>query len=471
MDHLETELQQIVGANAVLTSAEDRMLYEYDGSVERATPEAVVFPATTEEVARLVRWANENNFVIVPRGAGTGLSGGAIPIAGGLVMGFSRMKKILEIDIPNLRAVVEPGVVNLDLSAATSPSGYYFAPDPSSQRACTLGGNVAENAGGPHTLAYGVTTNHVLGLEVVLPDGEIIHTGGRVFDCPGYDLTGLFVGSEGTLGIVTKIIVRLTRLPETVKTLLAVYDTVDAAAETVAEITQRAITPAALEMMDQVCLQAVEDYIHAGYPLDAAAVLLIELEGLKEQVETQAGQIGEVCRERGARSVRVAQSEAERQKLWAGRKGAFGALGRIAPSFYVQDGVIPRTKIVETLRFIREVGDRLGLKVANVFHAGDGNIHPNILYDARDRDQNRRVVEAGAEILAFCVSLGGSITGEHGVGMEKNDLMPLLFSEDDLTVMGKLKSVFNPAGRFNPSKVFPTTKACGEVRVPPQFPF
>jgi glycolate oxidase len=468
---MREELVNIVGREAVLTAPEDRMLYEYDGSVERAAPEAVVFPSTTKEVLRLVRWANQRGMPVVPRGAGTGLSGGAIAVQGGLMMGFSRMKKILEIDIENQRAVVQPGVVNLDLSAAASPHGYYFAPDPSSQKACTLGGNVAENAGGPHTLAYGVTTNHVLGLEVVLPEGEVIHTGGRVLDTPGYDLTGLFVGSEGTLGIVTQIIVRLTRLPEAVKTLLAVYDTVDAAAETVTEITARGITPAALEMMDQVTLQAVEAYAHAGYPVDAAAVLLIEVEGLKEQVETQAEQVADVCRRQGARSVKVAQSEEERQKLWKGRKEAFGALGRIAPSFYVQDGVIPRTRITETLRFIRQVGERLDLKIANVFHAGDGNLHPNILYDARDREQQRRVVEAGAEILAFCVSLGGSITGEHGVGMEKNELMPLLFTEDDLTVMGKLKAVFNPVGRFNPSKIFPTTKGCGEIRVPPQFPF
>jgi len=465
-----SELADIVGKDAVLTAPEDRMLYEYDGSVERATPDAIVFPSTTEEVARLVLWANEHEMPIVPRGAGTGLSGGAIAVEGGLMMGFSRMKKIVEIDIENQRAVVQPGVVNLDLSQTAAPSGYYYAPDPSSQKACTLGGNVAENAGGPHTLAYGVTTNHVLGLEVVLPSGEIIHTGGRVLDCPGYDLTGLFVGSEGTLGIVTEIIVRLMRLPEAVKTLLAIYDTVDAAAETVAEITERGITPAALEMMDQVTLIAVEDATHAGYPRDAAAVLLIEVEGLREQVEVQVEQITQVCR-RAARSVRVAQSESERQKLWAGRKNAFGALGRIAPSFYVQDGVIPRTRIAETLRFIHSVSERFGLKIANVFHAGDGNLHPNILYDARDREQNRRVVEAGAEILTFCISLGGSLTGEHGIGMEKNELMPLLFSEEDLTVMGKLKSVFNPAGRFNPSKLFPTTKGCGEIRIPPQIPF
>ena len=465
---MAAELASIVGQDAVLTAPEDRMLYEYDGSVERGAPEAIVFPSTTEEVARLVRWANEKQMPVVPRGAGTGLSGGAIAIEGGLMMGFSRMKKIIEIDIENQRAVVQPGVVNLDLSQATAPGGYYYAPDPSSQKACTLGGNVAENAGGPHTLAYGVTTNHVLGLEVVLPSGEVIHTGGRVLDCPGYDLTGLFVGSEGTLGIVTEIIVRLMRLPEAVKTLLAIYDTVDAAADTVAEITASGITPAALEMMDQITLNAVEAATNAGYPRDAAAVLLIEVEGLKEQVDAQAGQIADVCRRRAARSVRVAQSEAERQKLWVGRKNAFGALGRIAPSFYVQDGVIPRTRIAETLRFIHNVSERLGLQIANVFHAGDGNLHPNILYDARDREQNRRVVQAGAEILAFCISLGGSITGEHGVGMEKNELMPLLFTEEDLTVMGKLKSVFNPAGRFNPSKVFPTTKGCGEIRIPPQ---
>jgi glycolate dehydrogenase FAD-linked subunit len=467
-ENIAAELAGIVGTGAVLTRPEDRMLYEYDGSVERGLPEAIVFPSTTEEVARLVRWANEREMYIVPRGAGTGLSGGAIAIQGGLMMGFSRMKKILEIDIENQRAVVQPGVVNLDLSQATAPSGYYYAPDPSSQKACTLGGNVAENAGGPHTLAYGVTTNHVLGLEVVLPSGEVIHTGGRVFDCPGYDLTGLFVGSEGTLGIVTQIIVRLIRLPEAVKTLLAIYDTVDAAAETVAEITERGITPAAIEMMDQLTLSAVEDATQAGYPRDAAAVLLIEVEGLKDQVAVQAEQIDEVCRRRAARTVRVAQSESERQKLWAGRKNAFGALGRIAPSFYVQDGVIPRTRIAETLRFIHQVSERLNLKIANVFHAGDGNLHPNILYDARDREQNRRVVEAGSEILAFCISLGGSLTGEHGIGMEKNELMSLLFTEEDLTVMGRLKSVFNPGGRFNPAKLFPTTKGCGEIRIPPQ---
>jgi glycolate oxidase len=465
------ELSAIVGERAVLCEPEDLLLYEYDGSVDRATPLAVALPATKEEVVALVKWARDNDVVIVPRGAGTGLSGGAVAIRGGLMIGFARMKKILSIDIENQRAVVQPGVVNLDLSAEVASAGYYYVPDPSSQKACTLGGNVSENAGGPHTLAYGVTTNHVLGVEMVLPSGELVRLGSQVWDTPGYDLTGLFVGSEGTLGIVTEITVKLTRLPEAVKTLMAIFDRVDDGSETVAEITSRAITPAALEMMDQITLQAVEDATNAGYPRDAACVLLIELEGLKEAVELQAAQVHEVCQRHKARSVRIAQSEAARQKLWAGRKNAFGALGRKAPSFYVQDGVIPRTKIPETMRFIQDVSERYGLAIANVFHAGDGNLHPNILFDSRDPVQKQKVVEAGAEILKFCLSLGGSLTGEHGVGMEKSELMAHMFSPDDLDMMGKIKSVFNPDGRLNPLKVFPTDKACGEIRIPPQHPF
>jgi len=466
---LPAELASIVGPDAVLERAEDLMLYEYDGSTERALPQAVVFPATTAQVVALIELAKERGLVIVGRGAGTGLSGGAVAAQGGLVIGFSRMKKILEIDIPNQRAVVQPGVVNIDLSQAVQSCGYYYAPDPSSQKACTIGGNVAENSGGPHTLAYGVTTNHVLGLEAVLPNGEVVHTGGKGLDSPGYDLTGILVGSEGTLGIVTEVIVRLSRLPEAVKTLLAIFETVDDASETVAEITARGITPAALEMMDQLTLRAVESATGAGYPQDAAAVLLVELEGLREGVETQGVQIEEVCRKHNARQVRLAQSEKERQLLWAGRKNAFGAMGRISSSFYVQDGVIPRTRIPETLRFIQKVSERYALQIANVFHAGDGNLHPMILFDGRDREQYRRVVQAGAEILEFCISIGGSLTGEHGIGMEKNELMPLLFTEDDLTVMGKVKAVFNRDGRLNPGKVFPTSKGCGEIRVPPQI--
>ena len=466
---ITSELQQIVGPGAVLSAPEDLMLYEYDGSVDRALPQAVVFPTSTEQVVRLAKWANERGMPILARGAGTGLSGGAVPIQGGLVIGFSRMKKIVEIDIENQRAVVQPGVVNLDLSLAIATTGYLYAPDPSSQKACTIGGNVAENSGGPHTLAYGVTTNHVLGLEVVLPSGEVIHTGGKAVDSPGYDLTGFIVGSEGTLGIVTEITVKLSRAAEAVRTLLAVFDRVDDASASVSEITSRAITPAALEMMDQLTLQAVEEATHAGYPRDAAAVLLIELEGMTETVESQAEQIRNVCQKHAAREVRQARSESERQLLWAGRKNAFGAMGRIARNFYVQDGVIPRTRIVETLQFIRSVGDKYGLSIANVFHAGDGNLHPLILFDMRDREQFRKVVAAGAEILTYCVSIGGSITGEHGVGMEKNDLMPLIFTENDLTVMGRLKSVFNPTGQLNPAKVFPTSKGCGEIRIQHQI--
>ncbi|MFQ5779118.1 MAG: FAD-linked oxidase C-terminal domain-containing protein [Terriglobia bacterium] len=464
---LVKELEKLLGRDAILSQPEELLLYEYDASADRAAPDAVVFPRSAEDVVRVIRLANRHQVPLVGRGAGTGLSGGALAPQGGLLMVFSRMKRILEVDLPNLRAVVEPGVVNLDLTRAVEDNGCYFAPDPSSQQACTLGGNVAENSGGPHTLAYGVTTNHVLGLEVALPTGELVEVGGRAFDTPGYDLTGLLVGSEGTLGIVTKIIVRLSRLPEAVKTLLAIFNTVDDASETVADLTARGITPAACEMLDQFCLGAVEAATRAGFPLDAAAVLLIEVEGLREAVEVQAEQVEEVCRAHHAREVRRARSEAEREKLWAGRKNAFGAMGRLAPNYYVQDGVIPRTRLPETLRAVIEIGRRHGFQVGNVFHAGDGNLHPMILFDARDRQQFARVVAASNEMMKFCIEMGGSITGEHGVGMEKQNLMPLLFSEDDLDAMAKVKSVFNPSGRLNPAKMFPLAKSCGELRVRP----
>jgi len=400
----------------------------------------------------------------VARGAGTGLSGGSVAAEGGILLGFSRMKQILEIDLENQRARVQPGVVNLDLSLAVADDGYYFAPDPSSQRACTIGGNVAENSGGPHTLAYGVTTNHVLALEVVLPDGEVIHTGASHWDRPGYDLSGLFVGSEGTLGIVTEATVRLCRKPEAVKTLLAVYNEVVGATRTVAAITARGITPAALEMMDGFTLRAVEGYTHAGYPLDCAAVLLIEVEGLKESVEEHADEIEAVCRENQARDVRRAKSAEERDLLWKGRKGAFGAIGRISPNYYVQDGVIPRTRLPEMLDFIGSLEKKYDLHIGNIFHAGDGNLHPLILYDERNREQVAHVMKVAQEIITRCVEMGGSITGEHGVGLEKSDLMPLIFSPDDLELMARIKDLFNPHGRLNPSKVLPTGKMCGELR-------
>jgi glycolate oxidase len=468
---LISELRKLLGDDGVVWRPEELLLYEYDampgGKAGRVAPEAVALPRNVEQVVRVVRLAKEHNIPLVGRGAGTGLAGGALSTRGGILLVFSRMKRILEVDLPNLRAVVEPGVVNLDLSAATAPDGCYFAPDPSSQKACTIGGNVATNAGGPHTLAYGVTTNHILGLEVVLPTGELVPVGGKALDTPGYDLTGLLVGSEGTLAVVTKVIVKLSRLPEAVKTLLAIFNTIDDATETVADLTARGITPAACEMLDQFTLSAVEAFIHAGFPLDAAACLLLELEGLREGVDAQADAVEEVCRAHRARDVRRARDAAERDKLWAGRKNAFGAVGRLAPNYYALDGVIPRTKLPETLRRVIEIGRRHGFQVGNVFHAGDGNLHPLLLFDARDREQFGRVVQAAEEIMTLCVEMGGSITGEHGVGIEKRDLMPLLFTDSDFDAMRKVRGVFNPSGLLNPDKVIPLGKSCGELQVHP----
>jgi glycolate oxidase len=459
------ELARIVGEDGVLWRPEDLMLYEYDALSSLRQPDAVVFPRTTEHVVQIVKLAIRRNQPVVARGAGTGLSGGSVATEGGIVVGFSRMKQILEIDLENQRARVQPGVVNLDLTLAVADDGYYFAPDPSSQKACTIGGNVAENSAGPHTLAYGVTTNHVLALELVLPDGEVIHTGAKHWDRPGFDLTGLFVGSEGTLGIVTEVTVRLSRKPEAVETLLAIYDRIVDATRTVAAITARGITPAALEMMDGFTLRAVEEATHAGYPMDCAAVLLIEMEGLREAVEEYADEVGAVCRENQAREIRRAKSAEERELLWKGRKNTFGAIGRISPSYYVQDGVIPRTRLPEMLEFIGSIEKKYELRIGNIFHAGDGNLHPLIMYDSRDPEQAARVIKAAKEIMGRCVEMGGSITGEHGVGREKIDLMPLSFSDDDLEMMRRIKDSFNPLGRLNPGKLLPTGKMCGELRV------
>lgn len=461
------QLQKVVGDRAVLSTDRDLTLYEYDGSIEKGRPDVVAFPRSTDEVVQLVKIAAENNLPLVGRGAGTGLSGGVIPTQGGLMIGFSRMNKILEIDYDNECAVLQPGVVNLDVTLAVQGAGYYYAPDPSSQKACTIGGNVAENAGGPHTLVYGVTTNHVLGVEAVLPDGTLIEVGGKESDLPGYDLRGLLTGSEGTMVLITKVIVRLMRSPEMVKTLLAVYDSPSDAADTVAGLTARAITPAAIEMLDGVMLRMVEEATHAGYPMDADAVLLIELEGLKEGVEEQMTQVLEVCNENRAREVRVAKSEQERALLWKGRKNAFGAIGRVSPTYYVQDGVVPRTRIADTLKYIHETADRYGLTISNIFHAGDGNMHPIILFDPRKKDELEKTKQAGADILSYCIQAGGSITGEHGVGMEKNDLMPAVFTPESLEMMETLIGVFNPDGRLNPGKILPTGKGCLEIRTPP----
>jgi len=358
-------------------------------------------------------------------------------------------------------------VVNLDITLAVDGAGYFYAPDPSSQRACTIGGNVAENAGGPHTLAYGVTTNHVLGLELVLPDGTVVETGGKEYDLPGLDLTGLLTGSEGTMVLVTKVIVRLVRKPELVKTALAIYDSSEQAGNTVAEITARGITPVAVEMLDGVMLRMVEEATHAGYPMDAQAVLLVELEGIREAVEEQVEQIRDACLVSGAREFRVARTAEERDLLWKGRKNAFGAVGRVSPTYYVQDGVVPRTQIAPTLRFIGEVAKRRGLTISNIFHAGDGNMHPIILFDARKPGDLENARTAGEEILEWCIEVGGSITGEHGVGMEKMELMGKLFSADTLDAIRTLKLLFDPEARLNPGKVLPTGRGCLEIRQAP----
>ena len=458
------QLRKIAGRDAVLDRPEDLMMYEYDAGVRKSTPAAVVFPQTTEQVSEIMRLATSAGFPIVARGAGTGLSGGSIAPEGGVVLAFARMNRILEVDADNMRAVVQPGLVNQTLSDNVAHLGLYFAPDPSSQKACTIGGNVAENSGGPHTLLHGVTVNHVTGMTVVLPSGDVVQFGGKAAECSGYDLTGFFVGSEGTIGIITEVTVKLLRRPERVATLLAIFETVDDGARTVAAITAAGITPAALEMLDGWTLRAVEAACHAGYPLDAGAVLLIELEGLAEQVEEQADAVREVCLQQKSREVRRAKDENERALLWKGRKNAFAALGRLAPAYYSQDGVVPRTQIPVVLRFIEGVAKKHGLRIGNIFHAGDGNLHPLIMFDPRDPAQLELVQVASRDILEYCVSVGGSITGEHGVGLEKRDLMPLLFTDEDLSVMLSLHDAFNADNVLNPGKLFPTTRVCAETR-------
>ncbi len=461
---LRRELEAIVGPGAVLSDPDELLVYESDGlTLFRALADFVVFPTSTEHVAAVVKLANREGLPFVARGAGTGLSGGCLPAEGGLVLSMMRMSRVLEVDYENQFAVVEPGLVNLHLSWKVGAHGYYYAPDPSSQQACTIGGNIAENSGGPHTLKYGVTTNHVLGIEVVLPDGEVVWLGGRTREGPGYDLVGVFVGSEGTFGIATKIVVRILKKPPAVKTVLAVFDEIDQASAAVSAIIARGLVPAAVEMIDQLTIQAVEDAFGCGYPRDAAAALLVELDGLQLGLDAQAERIVAACRDSGAREVRTARDENERALLWKGRKSAFGAYGRVSPAYMVMDGVIPRTKLPYVLRRVNEIVAAHGLRVGNVFHAGDGNLHPNILYDPRKPGEEARVVEAGAQIMKVCAEVGGSISGEHGIGLEKSDFMPFIFSAADLAFMQRLKHAFNPTGLCNPGKVFPTKKSCVEV--------
>jgi glycolate oxidase len=462
-------LEAALGKEAVLWQPHDLKLYEYDGGVDKHLPDAVAFPRSTENVVAILKVARDYNIAIVGRGAGTGLSGGSIARSGGIVISFARMNKILELDIINERALVQPGVVNLDISLAAEPYGYFYAPDPSSQKACTIGGNVAENAGGPHTLSHGVTTNHIVSLEAVLPDGSVVEYGSREPDVPGYDMMGLLTGSEGTLALITKVGVKLLRKPEAVKTMLSIYSTVDEAADTVATLTARGLIPVAIEMLDGPMLRMVESATHAGYPMDAAAVLLIEVEGLIEEVDEQMWLIKEICYQSGAREVKVAESEEERALLWKGRKNAFGAIGRVSPTYYVQDGVVPRTKVAQTLREIERIGHKYGIAISNVFHAGDGNMHPILPFDPRKEGELERAQKAGDEILSYCLSVGGSITGEHGVGMEKMEMMGHAFPEETLDLIKQIKALFDPQCSLNPGKVLPMGKGCLEIRQRPEL--
>ena len=458
------ELGNLLGPRAVVSSDADLMVYECDAFVAaKMRPLAVVFPDSTEEVAAAVRWANKHGVTVVPRGAGTGLAGGALPETDSLLISTSRLNQILEVDIPNRRALVEAGVVNVHLTQAASPYGFCFAPDPSSQAACTIGGNIAANSGGPHTLKYGITVNHTLGVEMVTPDGEIVWLGGEVEGAPGFDLLGAVVGSEGTLGIVTRAWVRLVRAPQKAHTMLAIFDDFNQGAQCVTDIIAAGIIPAALEMLDDVFLPAIEAAYHLGFPLDAKAILLIETDGLEEASSEEYERAAQICRDAGAREVRLAKDDKERKLLWAARKGAFGAVGRITPSYVTQDGVVPRSRLTEILGIVKEVGLKHDVTIANVFHAGDGNLHPCVFYDERDITQLPRVLEAGEEILKACIDMGGSATGEHGTGIEKVGLMEYAFNADTLQAMRELKDVFNPDGRFNPSKLLPSAQGCVEI--------
>lgn len=455
----------MLGKRAVLWRTEDLLVYEYDGTIDRGAPQVIAFPKNAEEVSATIKIARRYELPVTPRGAGTGLSGGALAMRGGIVIAMNRMRRILEIDVENRTALVEPGVVNLDLGSAAAPHGLAYAPDPSSQRACTIGGNVAENAGGPHTLAYGTTTNHVLGLEIVTADGEIHWLGGPTRDVPGYDLVGCVVGSEGTICVVTKALVRLVPKPESVKTMLAIFDSVRQASSAVSAIVSSGIVPAALEMIDQQTIAAVEPVLHTGFPLDAEAVLIVEVDGGGAQVEAEAAVVERVLQQKEPREIRTATEESEREKLWAGRKGAIGALGRIEPNYYLLDGVVPRTKLPDVLDEVYRIAERYGLPVANVFHAGDGNLHPCLLFDERDPGVTERVLDAGAEIMRVCVDAGGAISGEHGVGAEKRSFLPWIFTDDDMAAMKGLRAAFGADDDFNPCKIFPGGHGCGEGQI------
>ncbi len=462
--HIVEELRAIVGDAGIFTEREQLGTYDTDAlTTHRMTPSVVVLPATTQQVQAVVRVCQRERIPFVPRGSGTGLSGGALPVPGCVLIGLTRMNTILEVDIPNQRVVVQPGVSNLAVTQRVAPHGYYYAPDPSSQLVCSIGGNVAENSGGAHCLKYGFTVNHVLGMTMVLPDGEIVTLGGAALDPPGYDLPGVIVGSEGTLGIVTEVILRIMRKPETVVTALAAFQHTDAAGEAVSGIVAAGIVPAAAEIMDKLSIAATEAAVHAGYPTDAGAILLVELDGRASEVSALVARVEAICRAAGMTEWRIARSDEERTLVWKGRKAAFAAMGRISPSYIVQDGVIPRTKLPEVLRQIAVLSNQYGLRVANVFHAGDGNLHPLVLYDDAVEGEAERAEALAGAIIGMCVELGGSITGEHGVGVDKIGHMGEMFSEADMRTHQLLRCALDPEYLCNPEKVYPTPRLCGEV--------
>ncbi len=460
------ELRRIVGNEQVISGDHELLVYECDAyTLEKMLPGAVALPRTTDEVVAVVKFCAKHNLPIIPRGAGTSLSGTVLAVTGGVMITLTRMNRILNLDFRNRRALVEAGCVNAWVTNAVKSHGLFYAPDPSSQPACTIGGNVATNSGGPHTLKYGVTTNHILGFELVLPDGEVVWLGTEPEggeDVDGYDLRGAVIGCEGMFGIVTRVLLRLVRAPQAYKTMLGIFETVDQASQTVSDIIATGILPGAMEMMDQLITQAVEAAYKFGFPLDAGAVLIVELDGLAAGLEAQAERVIQICKQNGAREVRMAKSEQERADLWKCRKRAFGAIGRLSPNFITQDGVVPRSKLPEMMRFIRECSTKYELRIPNVFHAGDGNIHPLVLYDERDPDQIRRALAASHDMLEKCIEFGGSVTGEHGIGVEKMDFMARQFSKDDLDAMKMLRRVFDPEGRCNPHKMFPGSKRCAD---------
>jgi glycolate oxidase len=464
LGQLASRLREVLGDRAVITDEATRRTYECDGLTSyRCVPGLVVLPADADGVVATVRACAAAGIPFVARGSGTGLSGGALPVADGVLIVTARMRKILEVDLASRRAVVEPGVVNLAISQAVGPAGYYYAPDPSSQQVCSVGGNVAENSGGAHCVKYGFTVHHVTGLEVCTADGELVRLGaGKASYSPGYDLAGAFVGSEGTLGIATKIIVKLLRRPECVVTMLAGFPTVADAGAAVSAIIAAGIQPAAAEIMDRLAIDAAEAAVHAGYPADAGAVLIVELDGPEVEVDAEAAAVTDHCKAAGATEIREARDAEQRAAIWKGRKSAFAAVGRISPDYIVQDGVIPRTALAEVLAEIEALASAAGIRVANVFHAGDGNLHPLVLYNAAEPGALERAEHVSTRILEICIDRGGSITGEHGVGVDKSAKLPLMFTPIDLATMGLLRTAFDPAGLANPGKVFPTPRMCRE---------